>query len=121
MTNNKFQFLKVLTCSRFSDTEASLRNITPRGKNERKHALTDMNSPRTTNTLSAVSVWPVITNVVNTTKLTTDRPEKYNAPLIAWKNDVSFTALVSRLNNKNIIISRSIFLPQENYTLYSLM
>jgi len=74
-----------------------LRYITPKEKNKVKDTLTDTNSPKTTNTLSAVRTWSVITYVVKTTKLMRDCVETYNAPLIARKKAENFTALVSRL------------------------
>jgi len=75
-------------------------------KNKEKDTLTDKNSPKTTNTLSAVRTWSVITYVVNTTKLMIDCVETYNAPLIARTNAENFTALVSLLTKtKDLLFS----------------
>jgi len=73
-----YQNLKenVVTCNRFSDTDDSLRYIIPSEKNKVKLTLTAMNRPRTTNTLSVVSVCPVITYTTKTTKAMMGRAER---------------------------------------------
>lgn len=62
-------FSNLFTCNLASEMKDSRRNITAFGMNTDKSSLTENNRPMTVKTLVAVRVCPVITYVVNITRL----------------------------------------------------